>query len=85
MDTVWRGRLLGTFHGYKAGRVYELSDGSRWQQDDLTDEPVYRDDPAVRLLSDRSTGTIYLDVEGTSAVVRVNRAGSRPRPTAGGF
>jgi hypothetical protein len=85
VDTVWSGRLLGTFLGYKAGRVYELSDGSQWRQDDLTDEPVYRNDPTARLLSNGSAGTIYLDVEGTSAVVRVSRAGRHPRPTAGGF
>jgi len=83
MDIIWSGRLVGTFHGYKPGRIYELSDGSRWTQEDLTDEPVYREDPTGRLLSNRSIGSIYLDVEGTSAVVRVYRAGSRPKPTAG--
>jgi hypothetical protein len=85
MDMIWTGRLLGTFHGYKYGRVFLLSDGSKWQQQDFTDEPVYREDPSGRLLSDSGTGTIYLDVEGTSAVVRVNRAGSHPRPAAGAF
>jgi hypothetical protein len=74
MTTIWAGRLVGTFHGYKSGRVYALSDGSQWQQADLTDEPQYQYDPTARLLSD-STGTIYLDVEATCAVVRVHRAG----------
>jgi hypothetical protein len=85
MDTLWSGRLIGTFLGYKSGRVFGLSDGSSWRQEDLTDEPLYRDDPAAWLLSDRSTGTIYLDVEGTSAVVRVHRAANQPRPAAGAF
>jgi hypothetical protein len=85
MDTVWCGRLVGTFHGYKGGRVYQLSDGSQWRQEDLTDEPLYRDYPVARLLSNSSTGTIYLDVEGTSAVVRVNQAGGHPRPASGAF
>ena len=85
MNTVWRGQLVGIFHGYKSGRIYVLSDGSRWRQDDLTDEPVYRDDPTARLLSNNSTGTIYLDVEGTSAMVRVNRAAGQLRPSAGAF
>ena len=85
MDIIWSGHLVGTFHGYKPGRVYELSDGSKWTQEDLTDEPVYRDDPTARLLSNRSNGAIYLDVEGTSAIVRVYRTGSRPKPTAGAF
>ena len=85
MDIIWSGHLVGTFHGYKPGRIYMLSDGSKWTQEDLTDEPVYRDDPTARLLSNRSIGAIYLDVEGTSAIVRVYRTGSRPKPTAGAF
>ncbi len=85
MDIVWSGRLIGTFQGYKPGRIYEPSDGSKWTQADLTDEPVYREDPTARLLSNGSIGSIYLDVEGTSAVVRVYRTGSRPKPTAGAF
>jgi hypothetical protein len=76
MNIIWSGRLIGTFYGYKPGRTYELSDGSNWTQSDLTDEPAYQDDPAVRLLSNGSIGVIHLDVEGTSAVVRVYRTGS---------
>jgi hypothetical protein len=49
METVWTGRLVGTFHGYKSARVYQLSDGSIRKQDDLADEPVYREYPAARL------------------------------------
>ncbi len=85
MDIIWLGRLVGTFHGYKPGRIYELSDGRKWTQEDLTDEPVLREGPTARLLSNGSIGAICLDVEGTSAVVRVYRAGSRPKPTAGAF
>jgi hypothetical protein len=83
MDIVWSGRLVGTFHGYKSGHVYELSDGSKWTQEDLTDEPVYRDNATARLLSDGDIGAMFLDVQGTSAIGRVYRTGSRPRPTAG--
>jgi hypothetical protein len=83
MNIVWSGHLIGTFHGYKPGRVYELSDGSKWTQEDLTDEPVSQDDPTARLLFSGGSGAIYPDVEGTSAVVRVYRIGSRPKPTAG--
>jgi hypothetical protein len=85
MDIIWSGTLMATFHGYKQGRFYRLSDGSTWRQEDLTDEPVYRDEPTARLLSSRSIGGIYLDVEGTFAVVRVNRAGSHPKLIAGAF
>lgn len=83
MDTFWEGRLVGTFYGYKGGRVYQLSDGTRWKQEDGTDEPVYREQPSARLLSKHDTNTTYLDVEGTSAMVRVEREGVRPKPTAG--
>ena len=85
MDIIWLGHLVGTFHGYKPCRIYELSDGSKWTQEDLTDEPVYRDDPTARLLFSGSSGAIFLDVEGTSAIVRVYRTGSRPKPAAGAF
>jgi hypothetical protein len=45
---------------------------------------VYREWPGARLLDD-GTGHVYLDVEGTSAVVRVVQAGARPKPLAGAF
>lgn len=75
--------MVGTFYGYKCGRVYLLSDGSKWFQDDLTDEPVYREEPTARLLSRHEVDTIYLDVEGTSAMVRVLRRESHSKPRAG--
>jgi hypothetical protein len=76
MKTMWSGWVVGTFHGYKSERVYVLSDGSTWKQQDFTDEPAYCDDPAARLLCNRKTGTIFLDVEGTTSMVRVYRGGS---------
>jgi hypothetical protein len=84
MKPVWCGRLVGTFFGYRGGFVYELSDGSKWAQDDGTDEPVYRESPSARLLDD-GMGHTYLDVEGTSAIVRVVAKGSKPAPNAGAF
>jgi hypothetical protein len=72
MDIIWSGRLIGTFYGYTPGRIYKLSDGSKWTQADLTDEPACRDDPTASLVANGS-GAIYLDVEGTFAVVQVYR------------
>jgi hypothetical protein len=43
MRTIWSGHLVGTFLGYSRGLTYELSDGSKWVQDDPTHEPVYRE------------------------------------------
>jgi hypothetical protein len=71
METTWEGRIAGVFEGYQGGRVHELSDGSRWRQEDRTDEYVYRERPKARLLRDKGTGVTYLDVEGTSGVVLV--------------
>jgi hypothetical protein len=85
MDIIWSGHLVGTFDGYKPRRIYELSDGSKWTQEDLTDEPVYRHDPTAKLLFSGSSAAIFLDVEGTSAIVRVYRTGSRPKPITGAF
>jgi hypothetical protein len=73
MTTIWEGDLLGEFDGYKGGNVYTLSDGSQWRQECSTDEPIYREEPKARLLRDKSINKTYLDVEGTSAVVWVER------------
>jgi hypothetical protein len=85
MDRIWNGHLVGTFYGYKGGSVYRLSDGSKWRQEDRTDEPVYREYPAVRLIYEHSIDATYLDVEGTSAMVRVVKCGTHPKPHAGAF
>jgi hypothetical protein len=71
MRTFGEGHLVEEFHGHASGRVYEFSDGSRWRQEDNTDEPVYRDRPKAKLLRDEAIGKTYPDVEGTSAAVWV--------------
>jgi hypothetical protein len=71
VETTWEGHIAGVFEGYASGRVHELSDGSRWRQEDRTREYVYRERPKARLLRDRGIGKTHLDVEGTSSVVEV--------------
>lgn len=71
METAWEGRIVGTFEGYARGRVFELSEGRRWRQESNTGEHVYRERPEARLIRDQSTGTRFLDLEGTSGVVIV--------------
>lgn len=83
MRTIWEGRLDGTFHGYKFGRVYHLADGSRWRLVGETDEPVYRENPTARLPHKKDMGLTFLDVEGTSAIVEVARDGHQPKPSVG--
>ncbi|WP_406699716.1 hypothetical protein V5E97_12740 [Singulisphaera sp. Ch08] len=43
METIWEGHIAGRFEGYEGGRIYELTDGSRWRQVDRTKEHVYRE------------------------------------------
>ena len=78
-ETIWEGHLTGTFEGYAFDRLFALSDGSKWRQIGETREYVYREQPAARLIKERSTGQVYLDVAGTSASVLVqqDRAVSR--------
>ncbi len=71
MELRFEGRLTGEFVGYAQGRVYELSNGEKWRQEDRTDEPCWRDRPKVWLYWSQSLGSWHLDVEGTSATVRV--------------
>jgi hypothetical protein len=71
METEWEGHIVGIFEGYAGGVVFELSDGRRWRQESNTSEYVYREQPRARLIWNQSTGTRYLDVEGTSSVVIV--------------
>ncbi|WP_165253214.1 hypothetical protein [Paludisphaera soli] len=82
METIWIGRLVGTFCGYGRGRVYKLSDDSVWVQEDATDEPGYLDGADVRLMTRRGSGIIHLLVEGATARVRVSLVETRMR-TAG--
>jgi len=79
MEVIWTGRLIGTFNGYGQGRVYKLSDDSKWVQEDVTDEPGYLEGAEVKLLTKRGSGIIYLAVEGAVGMVRVGLLESRIR------
>jgi hypothetical protein len=79
METIWTGRLIGTFCGYGQGRIFKLSDDSKWRQEDPTDEPGCLDGAEVRLLTKRGSGIIYRAVEGADAMVRVGLVESRMR------
>ena len=82
MNLIGESRIDGVFEGYQGGRVYRLADGSSWRQEDNTAEHVYRENPRARLFKD-GTGRTFLDVEGTSGVVWVERADSGPIPKSG--
>jgi hypothetical protein len=82
-QVVRASRIVGVFRGYRAGRVYELADGSRWRQESMTNEYAYRENPAARILTDAEW--FYLDVDGTSGVVRVSREGATARDRSGSY
>jgi hypothetical protein len=75
MNRDWEGHVVGTFEGYQGGRVYPLSDGSRWRQFCRTSEYVYRERPRARLIWEQRIGAWWLDVDGTSHTVHVERVG----------
>lgn len=71
MDTVWQVVLAGTFYGFKPDRVFELSDGSRWRQEDGIDVPSYSEWPPVKLLTKPVSGVIHMAVGEATAMMRV--------------
>lgn len=84
-EPIWEGHLTGVFEGYAYDRLFALSDGSNWRQACTTREYVYREQPAARLVREASTGRIYLDVEGTSAIVLVERDRGVSRRGSGAY
>ena len=85
METEWEGHIAGLFAGYRGGRVYELSDGRLWRQEDRMAEYVYREAPRARLVWCQSTGTRYLAAEGTSNVFEVKENRGMGGMNAGAF
>jgi hypothetical protein len=71
MVILERSHIPGEFLGYRSGEIFELANGERWEQLSNVQEPVYRMNARVRILSDGES--FLLDVEGTSSLVRVRR------------
>lgn len=70
-QVVCKSRVLGEFRGYQGGRVYRLENGEVWQQERNKFEFVYRENPGCLILS--IGFDCFLDVEGTSTMVRIRR------------
>jgi hypothetical protein len=70
-QVVCESRIVGEFHGYRAGNVYRLENGQVWHQESKKFEYAYREDPRCRILTDRISH--HIDVEGTSTMARVVR------------
>lgn len=85
MELIWEGHLIGIFEGYAYDRVFALSDSTRWRQASEICEYVYRENPRARLVCDYANSSTYLDVEGTSARVLVERDRGWMRRGAGAY
>lgn len=74
-EPVSKTKIRGDFHGYSPGIVFELADGTLWQQVDGPSIPVYLYRPAVTV--QRRDDTHSLEVEGMGEAVQVCEVDSR--------
>jgi hypothetical protein len=74
MKPVLVSRIDGSFEGFADGRVFRLSNGLRWRQVGEITDFAQGDRPRARLFHDGDD--FFLDVEGTTAMIRVELAGS---------
>jgi hypothetical protein len=82
MTTVYDGRLMGGFWGYRRGNLYVLDCGTMWEQVDDNTSASYGDFPRCRVLFDPSEGSYWLLVVGMDSVAEVRRYDDK-RPAAG--
>jgi len=74
MKPVLVSRIDGSFEGFADGRVFRLCNGLRWRQVGEVTHYACEVEPLTRLFYDGQT--FYLDIEGTSVLIRVELAGS---------
>lgn len=74
MEVVVEGRIKGMFHGWGKGKVFVLSKGfhKRWEQIEDRDQFSSTYQPKAKLWRDGAKH--YLEVEGMSEMVEVQRA-----------
>lgn len=70
------GQIKGAFKGWTGRGVYELTDGSLWQQVHYSYHYHYAYRPHARVVN--VGGTLYLEVDGMSERIEVRRTYSRP-------
>lgn len=73
MTTVYDGRQIGGFWGYRRGNLYIMDCGTVWEQIDDNATPSYGDYPRCRVLFDPSDGGYFLFVVGMESVAEVVR------------
>ncbi len=71
MELKKKTKINGEFNGWEGESVYELLDGSKWQQAKYKYKYKYKYMPNVKLWKDGSR--YYLEVEGMSDKIEVQR------------
>lgn len=72
MEVIFDGRIEDEFEGWDGDKVYELTNGSKWELCSYKYKYIYKYRPKARILGDG--GSYYLEVEGLDEKVRVRRA-----------
>ena len=71
MELEYESRIVGEFAGWEGDNVYELANGTKWQQVRHKYEYRYKDQPEARIWKD---GAKYLlEIEGMDEMIQVRR------------
>ncbi|WAC08900.1 MAG: hypothetical protein OS130_06885 [Thermodesulfobacteriota bacterium] len=71
MELKKKSRIVGEFHGWDLDNVYELVDGSKWQQVRYKYKYKYKYRPRAKILKDGSK--YMLEVEGMNEMIQVRK------------
>lgn len=71
MRVIYDSRIEGEFEGWDGDRIYELTNGTRWQQVRYKYRYKYKYRPRAKIIE--QNGGKYLEVEGMDESIRVRR------------
>lgn len=71
MSIIVKSRIRGEFHGWTGDGIYELDNGSRWQQVRYRYRYRYKYHP--KAIIERKGGRYYLHVDGMNESIQVRR------------
>lgn len=70
MELKFESRIVGEFDGFDDGKIFELDNGTKWEQVRYKYRYVYKYRPRVKIWYD---GRYHLEVEGVSEMIQVRR------------
>ena len=71
MELKIKSRIAGEFNGWDGDNIYELDNGTKWQQAQYKYKYKYKHRPIVKIWKDGSK--YMLEVEGMSEMIQVRR------------